>query len=321
MVLSSLRMGACMSLPQNVDCPVRTRSRWRTHRLGFTLIELLVVIAIIGVLVALLLPAVQQAREAARRTQCKNNLKNIGLALHNYHDQNRIFPPGEVHGSSAADIANAHCMWEAAIGCWGTAILPQLDQANAYNTLDFSVKPQYASAGNLNVMHMKFPVYQCPSDPYDGLTAPWDGVELEVARIMHYFAVAGSIELSELAWSTPTLDWHCRPNNGMFFNDSSVRIADVVDGMSNTIMMCEVKGRFANTGTPPDGRGLHLHAVSYLDRAPNSGTGPWYPDGFHTGGVQVGMADGSVRFISKSIHIPTLQALATIKGSEVTSEF
>jgi len=291
------------------------------RRTGFTLVELLVVIAIIGVLLALLLPAVQQAREAARRVQCKSNLKNIGLALHNYAESFRVFPPAEVHG--ALSPATAHCDWEAAIGCWGTGILPQLDQSSAYNLLDFSINPQYTSAGNVTVMHMKFSVYQCPSNTFDGLSAPWSDVSQEVTRVMHYFAVAGSLEWSNLSWPGVTVpDLHCLPYNGMFYNDSSIGPQSVSDGLSNTAMMCEVWGWTPNTGTPPEARGLNLHAVAYLDQSPNSNrTTPWYPNSFHTGGVHLGMADGSVRFISDNIYLPTLQALATIQGSEVISDF
>lgn len=288
---------------------------------GFTLIELLVVIAIIAILMALLLPAVQQAREAARRTQCRNNLKNVGLAMHNYLDQFHVFPPGEVHGTEVP--AKPHCDWEAAIGCWGTAVMPQLEQANLFQTIDFSVRPQYAATGNIAAMRTKLPVYQCPSDPFDGIYRGWNGNPLNATRAMHYFAVAGSAELSSLVWDGHSVpDPHCRPNNGMFHNDSSVSVRDIADGLSNTAMICEVWGRFENSGSPPDGRGINLHALSYLDHAPNSDRSqPWYPNSFHTGGVQLAMADGSVRFVSNSIHIPILKAVATIRGGEVVPDF
>lgn len=294
----------------------------RTHRRrAFTLIELLVVIAIIAVLVALLLPAVQQAREAARRAHCKSNMKNIGLAMHNYLESYRVFPPGEIHGIIGA--VQPHCDWEAAIGCWGTAIMPQLDQMAAYNLLDFSIRPQYISAGNVTVMRMRIPPYQCPSNTFDGLSQPWNSVPEDVTRVMHYFAVSGSEEFPSLTWSGLTIsDLHCQPYNGMFFNDSSVGPQHISDGLTNTAMMCEVWGWTPTSGSPPEARGLNLHATAYLDHAPNSDRStPWYPNSFHTGGVHMGMADGSVRFISNNIHLPTLQALGSVQGSEIVSDF
>ena len=112
----------------------RLRKYWQNLR-GFTLIELLVVIAIIAVLIALLLPAVQQAREAARRTQCKNNLKQLGLALHNYSDITGYLPPGHYWASNASDAEPTGTGW-----LWGVHILPQLDQAPLYNLIDFNSK-------------------------------------------------------------------------------------------------------------------------------------------------------------------------------------
>lgn len=293
----------------------------RRSQPGFTMVELLVVIAIIGVLMALILPAVQQAREAARMVQCKNNLKNIGLALHNYHEIHSCYPPAEVHGIFPG--FQPHCCWECAIGGWGTAILPQIDQANIYNTLNFSANPQYASEANLTVMRMQFPMYQCPSDWYNGLTSPWEGKEYEVTRIMNYFAVAGDQEFSPLKWQGVVVDdLHCHPNNGSFFNDSNVNQAMVTDGLSNTAVLGEVWGRFGNSGTPPDGRGLNFHAVTYLEKPPNSDRStPWFPNSFHTGGVHIALSDGGVRFVSNSINIATLKALATIKGAEKNVEF
>ena len=124
----------------------------KNRQRGFTLIELLVVIAIIAILIALLLPAVQQAREAARRSQCKNNLKQIGLAMHNYHDTHRVFPPGWVQGTSTGTVN-----WG-----WSTYILPFVDQAPLYNTLSPNGTAMAGASGNLIKL---ISVYTCPSDP------------------------------------------------------------------------------------------------------------------------------------------------------------
>ena len=287
---------------------------------GFTLIELLVVMAVIGVLIALLLPAAQQPREAARRTECRNQLKQIGLALHNYHDQNATFPPGEVHGPDVG--IGIHCNWVRAIGCWANLILPQLDQSNIYRTLDFEITPQHASANNLAAMTREISVFNCPSGPFRGVSRVWNEIPEERTWIYNYFAVAGSVEIAQ---STSTsgipADLHCLPNDGIFFNDSRIRLADIGDGASNTALVCEVWGRVEKTD-PPDGRGMNLHAYSYLDHSPNSfRQTSWSPNSFHPGGVHLVMADGSVRFVGDLIHLPTLQSLATRNGGEVVGEF
>ena len=131
-------------------------------RRAFTLIELLVVIAIIAILVALLLPAVQQAREAARRTQCKNNLKQIGLAIHNYHDVFNTFPPGYI-----SPIANGNTSSEVGVYSWGSCILPQLEQTNVQQALSVGMVPlqvNAANAANLKILQTPQPAFRCPTD-------------------------------------------------------------------------------------------------------------------------------------------------------------
>ncbi|OYW13961.1 MAG: hypothetical protein B7Z55_16195, partial [Planctomycetales bacterium 12-60-4] len=130
-----------------------------SHRRGFTLIELLVVIAIIAILIALLLPAVQQAREAARRSQCVNNLKQLGLAIHNYHDNFNAFPPGWIGVTNRTPDTEGNSGF-----AWGAHLLPQLDQSPLYGRLNFN-RECYDPAFNAVAMSTVLPAFRCPSDP------------------------------------------------------------------------------------------------------------------------------------------------------------
>lgn len=231
-------------------------ARPRRSRRGFTLVELLVVIAIIAVLISLLLPAVQQAREAARNAQCKNNLKQIGLALHNYHNLVGLFPPGIVH--SSGDISKAGVAgWG-----WATFILPQLDQAALYNQmnvggwdLDTMLTGGTGSAAvkTANRAHFRpliqtvLPAYRCPSDiapdknnnrtftdakygPTDGGTSSYVASEgLTVASTS-----AGMALVDPFSWTTNRID-----PSGIMWADSSVKISDITDGTSNTFLVGE----------------------------------------------------------------------------------
>ena len=202
---------------------------------GFTLIELLVVIAIIAILIALLLPAVQQAREAARRSQCKNNLKQIGLALHNYHEIFGAFPPGCVH--SQTDTAAAG---RAAYG-WGAFILPQLDQAPLFNQLDVNGRELHLllqAASSRPLVQVPVQVFRCPSDTAPGL----NNERLFTNKIYGDTAAAtasyAGVHGTRWAWAT---DWLQKGEDpfGVFWPDSKVRLADVTDGASNVVMVGE----------------------------------------------------------------------------------
>lgn len=192
----------------------------RTRRSGFTLIELLVVIAIIAVLVALLLPAVQQAREAARRSACKNNLKQIGLAMHNYHDTHGTLPGNEM--GCIYRGGNRNC-WE---GWSGLAmILPFVDQAPLYNTLNFNTYWNVAGP-NQNATRTALPAFLCPSDPgSSGKPHPSSGPA-------SYVLSAGPMS----SWYVSRI----KPP-GPFMRESSTRFRDVKDGTSNTILGSEVQ--------------------------------------------------------------------------------
>lgn len=304
-------------------CFASPRPAISQHRRAFTLIELLVVIAIIAVLIALLLPAVQQAREAARRTQCKNNLKQIGLALHNYHDTHLTLPPGVIRDG----IANSEG-WG-----WHVFILPQLEQANLYQTLDV---PRYRLRDVLagfnpmlvtveqrtEILQTPLPTFLCPSDDNNGISH----------QNRHFGGGLGTNDggLGQFrpAASNYVGNWGTRPAvqvvnqldpHGVFYYNSRIRIADITDGTSNSVLLGERETRTGRAGTwigvrNPNGggsRGLFValaHSTPVINASDppflwsqNDGAGEGYSSR-HTGGAHFLLADGSVRFLSETIE-------------------
>lgn len=244
------------------------------NRLGFTLIELLVVIAIIAVLIALLLPAVQQAREAARRSQCRNNLKQIGLALHNYHDQNQKFPPGAVillgtgaAGSgdgtlAAASTGGYDMLWRAENGdrcqSWMVLILPFIEQTALYNSWNFGadVKSNMLTASGQPLASANVPAYLCPTRPSTKhencpmgfKTIPkWSGGYNDYGGCFGAGNLAinttGAVGDRTMYFGTsPTSAMGTKTNNGgIFYGNSDTSLRDVMDGASNTILAGEVQ--------------------------------------------------------------------------------
>jgi prepilin-type N-terminal cleavage/methylation domain-containing protein len=202
---------------------------------GFTLVELLVVIAIIGILVGLLLPAVQAAREAARRMQCQNNLKQIGLALHNYESTFKILPPGHIQPTNATPH---------------TMILPYVEASNGHALFDFRVAMFHPN--NYAATTLQFPFYQCPSEPSAGFVT-WPPGTSEQAGKTNYVQNMGlnSVYRDNFAAANANATGYGL-RTGMFFQTSSavrpVRFADVTDGLSNTVMFAEIKrGQGAGT--------------------------------------------------------------------------
>lgn len=325
------------------------------RRKGFTLIELLVVIAMIAVLIALLLPAVQQAREAARRVQCKNNLKQIGLALHNYHDTHRVFPPlGATSYYSYSPQAQ---------------LLPFIEQANLYDLVDFGqplmdpTKPAYATTlnpPNAAAAGYAVPVFLCPSDGGQAVIIDDEG---DVWAGGNYYANVGS--------GVGTTYYERRPSDGLFWSGSSVRFRDVTDGTSHTLcfteslfglkngttamlvdpqrQMARVSGgapgsltgdallAASRSSTSFDGRrgeswirGLGYNALVSGFLSPNSrdpdvshhGNGLIAARSHHAGGVNAAFCDGSVRFVSESVDLfGVWRPLFTRAGGEVVAEF
>jgi len=308
---------------------------------GFTLIELLVVIAIIATLVALLLPAVQQAREAARRTQCKNNMHQYGLALANYHDVFGRFPPGAIWTPPGAVYSGPRTNYL-------PFLLPHMDQATMYNMINFSVAGIPWHGNNLSVMNTDTPGFMlCPSDGQGGnqCIVSW---EPERIHKSNYFIFMSGFTIADGFTRDPT-------KMSAFGGNRGAKYSDILDGSSNTMLMGEYL-----TGTAPD----DLRGFAWADEpglgfvypflGPNSplpdvlvaccGTCGGKPNGGqpllnlpcsyssgsndtaasrsrHTGGVNILLGDGAVRFVSQNINIGTWRALATIAGAEVLGEF
>ncbi len=301
---------------------------------GFTLIELLVVIAIIAILIALLLPAVQQAREAARRTQCKNNLKQIGLAMHNYHDIFNTLPPGYI-----SRFPNVVVSGEQGLYSWGAMILPQVEQANLYSVLNVGNTPLQTNVGlaaGLAALQTPQPNFRCPSDTgpvlnnfkstlagapnwYNRNVTSTGTNEIPIAT-SNYLMVAGTGS-STTPPATPTTS--TTPPLGVGFQNSRINFRDITDGTSNTIMVGErawkygqvmggagtVVGFSASVNLQDTNNGVKTAALNAIalgyDGINWSATNADHqPRGFssvHVGGAQFVMCDGSVRFISENI--------------------
>ncbi len=299
------------------------------RRSGFTLIELLVVIAIIAILIALLLPAVQQAREAARRTQCRNNLKQLGLALHNYHDIHLMFPPGFIADGPGTAVAHDGL---SGIG-WGALLLPQLEQTNLWNQFDANVS--IADPVNDEFRRNPLSVFRCPSDPQPDSWEIEDesmpGTVLADLPIANYIGVFGTVELDgceNAAGTAPVAANGQCVSDGSLYHNSSVRLRDFTDGTSSTFVVGERLtnidlGWFSTwVGRVPEGEEAFQRILGSLDHTPNSPSAHF--DDFsshHTGGAHFVFGDGSVHFTSGNIDLTVYQSLGTIRGGEVVGEF
>jgi len=284
---------------------------------AFTLIELLVVIAIIGLLVALLLPAVQNARESARRTQCVNNLKQIIVGLQNYHDVNANFPEGFVGTTSL------QAEWG-----WPAKVLPQLEQQTLYDALNVNTLHLYQVIGNaatIGLVKTSLPVFRCPSDltprtlPGQNSNAPQVDRVFDCNTCPAGFEPGTSNYMGNCGFfdMVPTGKIESYENDGVFFGQRGVRIAEITDGLSNTFavgerdMRCR-SGAWAGCRNPPgpDMWGTYFvrARVSIKLNDPRPTANNLCTEGFssaHPSGGNFAMCDGSVRFIRDTIDFST----------------
>lgn len=308
------------------------------RRPAFTLIELLVVIAIIAILIGLLVPAVQKVREAASRAHCQNNLKQIGLALHNFHDTNKCFPPSGWTMAGSGNPAGKYVGWRA-------MILPFVEQQNLQKLYDFNV--HWWEGANLNAAVYPVPLFECPSVPvriavtsaiakpprpamtFPGPLAPTD-----------YEAIMGvQPSVNPTLYATPAT------NRGVLYRNATTRFTDITDGTSSTIMVLECSAR------PHIYRGRKLFSLNFDDQGEGwidsegafsldgssadgsqQGLGPILtpvavnatnynePYCFHSGGINVVFADGHVSFVREAVSLATFAALCTKSGGEVIND-
>lgn len=340
-------------------------------RSGFTLIELLVVIAIIAVLIALLLPAVQAAREAARRSQCTNNLKQLGLAMHNYESTHSAFPPAKIYSGS--------CNWSnggrgLVLNTTGfTMILGFMEQSPLLNAYNFSQPSSNAAwqttinggsgpantvllgsaVVNTTVVGAMVTSFVCPSDISPAAVHP---VVAGTTDGTGPYSMFNAMESNYLLSTATYTEYNCPGGNGSgapnptqrgaFFNDISTSIADIRDGTSNTFLAGESlqpPGKYSTVYGPYWGSGTHTSthgrilpptsataaaclpngpsSIFYPTSAPSIAKLPyaWVFSSRHPGGVNMVLADGSVRFIKNSISVYPWWGLATIAAGEVLS--
>lgn len=329
---------------------------FRGLKQGFTLIELLVVIAIIAVLIALLLPAVQQAREAARRSQCKNNLKQIGLALHNYHDVYNTLPIGFRNS-----VPNPGTDWGQS---WWVGMLPYLDNAPMYNLWDHEgrasggVNPGYVNPTNMSACNgKKISATQCPSSPMGEYEfTPHNGPYS--VPVAHYTGISGTYPDPVNPARNINAESGIYGSGGVLFFKSRIRFGDISDGTTNQIFVGEQSDWLIETGTSNKRIAISSWPHGMFMGAPGGGTWRqfntttvrWRPNykqaegghnfnpctttgvcgncgnnnpiqSAHTGGVHVLLGDGSVRFISENIHLATWIGLCTRDDGAVLGEF
>lgn len=323
------------------------------RRPGFTLVELLVVIAIIGILVALLLPAIQAAREAARRTECVNNMKQIGIGLHNYHDTYRTLPLGSY---------NIRETWPANGSNWRVLIMPFIEQSAVFSQLNFTQTSHFMAGGaaptplleNEVLRNLVIDGYRCPSSVIKPLEIAPGSNNSGVAQNVNYVGNQGAARpVPGLDANRGTKDcghgWSC--SNGMLVANETFGLHDATDGTANTVLVAEQSGlvnlvnrtanyyggwfgsRHPRTVLSPAGcSDLWQTGTSCVRFAPNSDivqTGAteamyrnntvWNSE--HPGGINVVLGDGAVKFVGDDINFETLKRLACRYDGEPVGQY
>ena len=331
----------------------RLRIQQNSWSRAFTLIELLVVIAIIAVLIALLLPAVQQAREAARRTQCKNNLKQLGLAMHNYHDTFLIFPSNRMASVQNGNNFNNNCY--SSLG-WIFQILPYFDQAPMFNSVNTtfclttnrggdslygnSAQPAAIAARNTVLNGLL-----CPSNPQPNIVpsgsyrdSSWDdGITGARTDYVGNLGFMNSGHRDCPIADFPGVEWaaawetHIQPlqgHNGVFGFQGSINLSKITDGTSNTVLIMESmhwRDKNNRESVFGDSHWMGPWAIHSLEMPINTQpAGDYRCDQWssnHTGGAQALLCDGSVRFVSENIDHSVRRAVATRGKSDPLGEF
>lgn len=281
--------------PRRHRLSTRTEMAKQELRAGFTLIELLVVISIIGVLVALLIPAVQAAREAARRTSCQNNLKQMGLAFHNYAATHDALPIGYLAWAGPTDgVAPG---W-----AWSTASLAQIEQTSVYNSANLNLPIDLPANQTTRITLLS--IYVCPSD-------------LKTGRFQSPSTLAGgAVEVQTTSYAGNQGSGSSSSGNGLFQKNRAIRIRDVLDGLSNTFAVGERGANIVQNswaGALSNGRG---ESQVLAQVAGGTKTSPGSFGGPHSGIIEFVMGDGSVRPIKQSINPTVYQALSTRNGRE-----
>jgi prepilin-type N-terminal cleavage/methylation domain-containing protein len=322
----------------------------RSRRSGFTLIELLVVIAIIAILIGLLLPAVQKVREAAARAKCQNNLKQLGLGLHAYHDANNQLPPGAQN--AVLPVPNPAGNTATILGTsWLVFILPYVEQAPLYALYNFALT--YSDPVNATGVGEKtVPIYYCPSGPSPKQYLD-PNTNMTQNGSTHYYGVMGPAGTTNPttntigtatysytvgdptangSWSAHGMLSHFRTTSGSVSTNRFVRLTDVTDGTSNTLMVGEIS-IFWTVTTPGHqyrswirgnngGSGATKNIVNPINSTIYNGSNNFNNVSMgsnHTGGCNFANGDGTVRFVRASIDLPVYMASASMNSGEVAS--